>query len=111
MNTDGLTVVYCTASVDGGYYVARPGCFYLCDCSAGDLIFKVVSVDSVAPGASFAAKIVGGAGTHTPQFQPRSGEFINGLSAGVSLPQAGQGRIFTAGAPAGAAAGKGWMSQ
>lgn len=111
MNADGFTVVYCTPATDGGYWVAKPGCYYLCDCSAGDLIFKVPSADWVPPGSIFAAKIVGGAGTFSPLFQPRPGEFINGLSAGVTLPQSGQGRLFTAGAPAGPAAGKGWMSQ
>jgi hypothetical protein len=110
MNADGYTVVYCSYAVDGGYYVAKPGCFYLCDCSAGDLHFKMPSADMVPPGSMFAGKIIGGAGTHQPIFQAFGGEFVNGLPS-VSLPQSGQGRVFRAGAPAGPAAGKGWMSQ
>jgi hypothetical protein len=109
--TDGWTVVYCTFDINGGYYVAKPGCFYLCDCTDGDLHFKVAPSSAVPWGSSFAAKIVGGAGSHQAYFQPQGGDAINGLAAGVSLQQSGQGRIFTSGAPSGTAAGAGWMSQ
>lgn len=110
MTVRGLVPVYCNAAIDGGYWHARPGCFYICDASGGNLNFKLPSVDTVAPGDIFAAKITGGTGTFTAIFHPWGSEQINGLSM-VSLVQAGQGRIFTAGAPAGASAGKGWMSQ
>lgn len=107
----GLVPVYCTFGINGGYWHARPGCFYICDASGGNLNFKLPSVDGYMPGDLFAAKITGGTGAgFAAIFHPWSGEEINGLGT-LSLAQAGQGRIFTAGAPAGAAAGKGWMSQ
>lgn len=111
MNADGYTVVYCTAGINGGYWLAKPGCFYLADCSAGNINFKLPSVLGLVPGGDiFAAKIVGGAGTFSAIFHPYDSELIDGIAT-VSLVQAGQGRIFTPGAPAGAAAGTGWMSQ
>jgi hypothetical protein len=106
----GYVQVYCNFATNGGYWHASPGHFYLADATGGNLNFKMPSVDGLEIGDEFAAKIVGGTGTFTATFHAWGTELINGLPTQV-LQQAGQGRIYRVGAPAGPAAGKGWMSQ
>lgn len=107
---DGLVVVYCNFAVNGGYYHAQPGHYYLCDCTSGNLNFKLPPSAGLPYGSQFVAKIVGGAGAFAPFFHAADGEFISGLST-MQVPQSGQGRIFTSGVPAGSEFGPGWVSQ
>jgi hypothetical protein len=107
---DGLVVVYCNFAVNGGYWHAQPGHYYLCDCTSGNLNFKVTPSQGLACGSVFAAKIVGGAGTFAPTFHAATGELISGLST-MQVPQSGQGRIFTSGVPSSSQFGPGWVSQ
>jgi len=99
---EGLYVRYYTAS-----FTATDGNFYLMDVTGGDVTMQLPPVGTMPANAILGFKRVGS--THSVIIKAASGENINGRDQ-ISADQAGWGRIIVPFAPAGAAAGKGWMS-
>jgi hypothetical protein len=90
-------------------FPAVPGVLHLASASGGNITMQLPPAVSVNPGGALIVKRVDSSG-NTVTVAPVSGERVNGLTAGVVLSQQGQGRWFMPNAPAGPAAGTGWMS-
>jgi hypothetical protein len=101
---EGLYVRYYTGS-----FTATDGNFYLMDITDGNVTMQLPSVDTMAANAVLGFKRVGTGPTNSVIIKAASGEYINGRDQ-ISTEQAGWARIIVPFAPAGAAAGKGWMS-
>jgi hypothetical protein len=99
---EGLYVRYYTAS-----FTATDGNFYLMDVTDGDVTMQLPPVDTMPASAILGFKRVGSA--NSVIIKAASGEHINGRDQ-ISTDQAGWARIILPFAPAGAAAGTGWMS-
>lgn len=99
---EGLYVRYYTAS-----FTAVSGNFYLMDVTGGDVTMQLPPVGTMPADGILGFKRVGS--THSVIIKAASGEHINGRDQ-ISTGQAGWARIIVPFAPAGAAAGKGWMS-
>jgi|SRR5579875_1677279 len=99
---EGLYVRYYTGS-----FTAKDGNFYLMDVTGGDVTMQLPSVDTMPANAILGFKRVGSA--HSVIIRAVPGEHINGRDQ-ISTDQAGWARIILPFAPAGVAAGKGWMS-
>lgn len=103
-SVNNFTLVYL---VDQNF-TAQVNLLYLVSAAGGNVNVQLPAEASVS-GQPLIIKRVDSSG-HSVNVVPASGESINGLSAGISLTQQGQGRWFWPGAPAGPAAGTGWTS-
>jgi hypothetical protein len=107
--TPGLIQQFVQWSAAANTFPAVPGVLHLASAAGGNITMQLPAAASVQPGSALVVKRVDSSG-NTVTVAPVTGEKVNGLTAGVVLSQQGQGRWFMPGAPAGAAAGTGWMS-
>lgn len=88
-------------------FTAQVNFLYLVSAGGGNVQVQLPA-EAAAGGQPVIVKRVDSSG-HSVLVVPAPGELINGLTV-LSLSQQGQGRWFWPGAPAGPAAGTGWMS-